>query len=105
MRKINFVTIDGGDRWSIKEIAVSTKKDAELATFVKCLKDGLLPLTSNELARHDPATKSLHAQWEGFKITEGVLYKRFWSNNQEGESWQLVLPVAYRKEVMKKAHA
>jgi len=105
IRTINFVTLDEGDRWSKKEIAESTKNDAELATFAKCLRDGLLPLTSNELAGHDPATKSLHAQWERFKITEGVLYKKFWSNNQEGESWQLVAPVAYRKEVMRTAHA
>jgi len=66
MRAINFVTIEEGDRWSRKEIAESTEKDTELATFVKCLRDGLLPLTSNELARHDRATKSLHAQWERF---------------------------------------
>jgi len=64
-----------------------------------------LPLTSNELAQHDPATKSLHAQWERFKVTEGVLYRKYWSNTQEGESWQLVAPLAYRKEVMRTAHA
>jgi len=57
-----FVTIAEGDRWSKREIAESTEKDTELATFVKLLHDGLLPLTSNELAWHDPATKSLHAQ-------------------------------------------
>jgi len=105
MRAINFVTIEEGDRWSRKEIAESTKKDTELATFVEWLKDRLLLLTSNELARHNPATKPLHAQWERLKITEGVLYRKFWSNNQEGESWQLVAPVAYRKEVMRTAHA
>jgi len=93
LRAINFVTIEEGNRWS------------EIATFVKFLQDDLLPLTSNELARHDPATKSLHAQWERFKVTKGVLYRKYWSNNQEGESWQLVAPVAYRKEVMRTAHA
>jgi len=99
------VTIAEGDRWSKKEIAESTEKNTELATFVKLLQDGLLPLTSNELARHDPATKSLHAQWKRFKVTEGVLYRKYWSNNQEGESWQLVAPVAYCNEVMRTAHA
>jgi len=55
MRAINFVTIEEGDRWSQKEIVESTEKDNELATFVKILQDGMLPLTSNELVRHDPA--------------------------------------------------
>jgi len=62
VRAINFVTIDEGDRWSKNEISDATEKDAELATFAKYLSEGLLPLSSNELARHDPATKSLHAQ-------------------------------------------
>jgi len=105
LRAINFVNISKGDRWSKKKIAESTKRDTEVATFVKLLQDGLLPLTSNELARHDPATKSLHAQWERFKLKEGVLYRKYWSNNQEGESWQLVAPVAYRNEVMRTTHA
>jgi len=105
LRAINLVTIEEGDHWSRKEIAEATAKDIELATFVKWLKAGTLPLSSNELARYDPATKSLHAQWERFKVTEGVLYRNFWSNHQEGESWQLVAPVAYRKEVMRTAHA
>jgi len=83
IRTINFVTIEEGDRWSRKEIAEATEKDVELATFVKWLRDGLL----RDLARHDPATKSLHAQWERFKVTEGILYRKFWSNNQEGKSW------------------
>jgi len=103
MRAINFVTIKEGDRWSRREIAESTEKNNELATFVKFLQDDILPLTSNELARQDPATKSPHAQ--RFKVTEGVLYRKYWSNNQEGESWQLVASVAYRKEVMRTAHA
>jgi len=105
IRAINFVTIEEGDRWSRKEIAEATEKDVELATFVKWLRDGLLPLASNDLARHDPATKSLHAQWERFKLTEGISYRKFWSDNQDGESWQLVSPVAYRKENMRTAHA
>jgi len=76
MRAINFVTIKDGDRWSRKEIAEAVEKDAELSTFVKWLKDGLLPLSNNDLARHDSATKSLHAQWEPFKLTDGILYRK-----------------------------
>jgi len=105
LRAINVETIKEGDRWSKKEIAEATEKDIELATIVKWLKEGTLPLSSNELARYDPATKSLHAQWERFKVTEGVLYRKFLSSHQEGESWQLVAPFVYRKQVMRTAHA
>jgi len=105
VRAINFVAVEDDDRWSKKEISDATKKDAELTIFTKYLCEGLLPLSSDELARHDPVTKALHAQWERFKMTDGVLYRKFWSSNQDGESWQLVAPIAYRKEVMKTAHA
>jgi len=105
IRAINFVAIEEGDRWNRKEIAEATEKDVELATFVNWLKDGLLPVASNDLARHDPATTSLHAQWERFKLTDGVLYRKYWSNNKKGDSWQLVAPVVYRKEVIRNAHA
>jgi len=47
----------------------------------------------------------LHAQWEHFELTEGILYRKFWLNNQDGESWQLVSLVANRKEIMKTAYA
>jgi len=105
IRAINFVAIEEGDRWSKSEIAESTQTDAELATFVKWWKEGVLPIASKDLARYDPATKSLHAQWERFKVTDGVLYRQYWLNQKEGDSWQLVAPVAYRKEVMRTAHA
>jgi len=105
IRAINFVEIEEGDRWSKKELAEATEKDVELATFVKWLKDGMLPVAINDLARHDPAIKSLHAQWEQFKLTDGVLYRKYWSSSKEGDSWQLVSPVGYRKEVMRAAHA
>jgi len=86
-------------------MADATEKNIELATFVRWIKDNFLPVSSNDLARHDAATKSPHAQWDRFKVTEGILYRKFWSNNHEGESWQLVSPVAYRKEIMRTAHA
>jgi len=104
-RAINFVTKEEGDRWSKGEIAEATEKDVELSTFARWLRDGLVPLSSDELARHDPTAKSLHAQWERLKLKEGILYRKFWSNNQDGESWHLVSPVAYRKEIMRTAHA
>jgi len=65
----------------------------------------MLPLSSNDLTRHDPATKTLHAQWEQFKVTDEILHRKFWTNDKEGDSWQLVLPVGYRKEIMTTAHA
>jgi len=43
-------------------IAAASEKDPELSLFAVWLKEGLLPLGKDELARYDPITKSLHAQ-------------------------------------------
>jgi len=59
----------------------------------------------NVLARHDPITKSLQAQWERAKLSEGVLYRKYWGNNTEAEYWQLVPPVSYREEIMNTAQS
>jgi len=105
MRAINFTSIGDSDRWSKKEIAEATEKDAELFSFSGWVKDGMLPLPSNDLTRHDPAFKTLHAQWERFIVNDGILYQKFWKNDQDGDSWQLVSPVGYQKEIMSTAHA
>jgi len=71
---VTFATVEVGDRWSKDVIAAPSEKDPELSLFAGWLKQGLLPLDSNKLARHDPITKSLHAQWERFNLKEGVIY-------------------------------
>jgi len=86
-------------------IAAASEKDPEFSLFAGWLKEGLLPLGNDELARHDPITKSLHAQWEWFNIKEGVIYRRFWEGRGKNDTWQILSPVEYREEIMQAAHA
>jgi len=86
-------------------IAAASDNDTELFLFAGWLKKDLLPIDSDELARHDPITKGLHAQWERFKLIEGVIYRRYWEGREEDDTWQLVSPVDYREEIMQTAHA
>jgi len=86
-------------------IAAASEKYPELSLFAGWLKEGLLPLTNDEFARHDPITKSLHAQWERFNVKEGVIYCRYWEARGENDTWQILSPVEYREEIMQAAHA
>jgi len=43
--------------------------------FIK-LKEKLLPIDSDEVARNDTVTVGLHAQWERFKLIDGVVHRR-----------------------------
>jgi len=105
IRTINFTAVGDGDRWSKEKIAEVVAKEAELLTFIGWVKNGMLPHSSNDLTRHDPVIKTLHAQWERFKVTDGILYRKFWTNDKGGDTWQLLAPAGYRKEIMLTAHA
>jgi len=105
IRAVTFATVEVGDRWSKGAIAAVSEKDIELLTFAGWLKGGLLPIDGDELAHHDPITKNLHAQWERFKIKDGIIYRRYWESHGEEDTWQMVTPVGYREEIMQTAHA
>jgi len=95
LRAVTFATVENGDRWSKKMIGAASERDTELSLFTGWLKGGLLPIDSDELARHDPITKSLHAQWEHFKVKEGVMYRRYWEGREQDDTWQIVSPVEW----------
>jgi len=86
-------------------IATATEGDLELSLFAGWLKGNLLPVNSDELAHCDPIAKSLHGQWERFKLKDGVIYRRYWEGPEEEDTWQLVAPIAYREEIMRTAHS
>jgi len=86
-------------------IAVASGEDPEMSVFAAWLKQRLLPVDGDELARHDPITKSLHSQWERFNFKEGVIYRRYWEGRGEDDTWQLLAPIGYREEIMRTAHA
>jgi len=102
---VTFATVKVGDRLSKKVIAAASEKDNELSLFAGWLKGDLMPIDGDELARHDPITKSLHAQWERFKLKEWIVYRRYWESREEEDTWQIVSPVEYREEIMQTAHA
>jgi len=104
IRAVTFAAVEVGHRWNKEKIAAASESDPELSLFVGWLKQGLLPLDSDELTRHDPITKSLHAQWERFNCKEGVIYRRYWEGRGEDDTWQLVAPIGYREEIMRTAH-
>jgi len=75
---VTFATVEIGDHWSKEVIAAASANDPELSVFANWRKEGLLPLDSDELALHDPISKSLHAQWERFNVRGGVIYRLYW---------------------------
>jgi len=104
IRVLEFVVLGKGSRWSKKELAAATKIDPKIAQFSAWMSARRLRIDGIALAGYDPITKGLHAQWERFSVRKGVLFRRYWSNGDRADSWQVVLPVCYREEAMESAH-
>jgi len=83
---VTFTAVEDVNRWSKSMIAVAYEKYAELSLFTGWLKKGLLLTDSDELTRNDPVTKSFHAQWERFKLKDGVMYCRYWEGSKEEDT-------------------
>jgi len=94
VRTIDFVTLDPNSRWSKAEIACATETDLELSQFVKWMSNRVLLIDGNDLARFDPVTKTLHSQWERFRVRDGILYQKFSELTKREDLWQLVPPVS-----------
>ena len=54
---------------------------------------------------HFPAAhKTFWSQWDQLVVREGLLYKRWESDDGKSIRWLLVLPLKYRKEVVGELH-
>jgi len=105
VRVIEFQEIIRGTRWTMQELIEVTKEDNEISPFYEELLGDSLPMNESKLAGASAVTKSLHAQWERYETVNGVMYRRWWDEGASGKRRQIVLPIQYREEAMRSAHA
>jgi len=105
VRVVEFQKIIRGTRWTRQELTRATEKDTKISLFYKELLGGSLQMEEGRLARASAITKTFHAQLERSEITDGIMYRRWWDDEETEKGRQIVLHVQYRKEAMKSAHA
>jgi len=92
-------------RWTRRELTEATKNDEEIAFFYDELLGSSLHMSESRLAGASAVTKALLAQGERYKIIDGIMYRRWWDEEESGKGRQIVLPIHYREEAMRSAHA
>ncbi|GBM94688.1 hypothetical protein AVEN_274909-1 [Araneus ventricosus] len=57
-----------------------------------------------EIAPESPATKRYRALWDSLHLKDGVLYRKWESDDGNSCRWQLILPKSEIQEVLRETH-
>ncbi|GBM57834.1 Retrovirus-related Pol polyprotein from transposon 297 [Araneus ventricosus] len=57
-----------------------------------------------EIAPESPATKRYWALWDSLHLKDGVLYRKFESDDGSSCRWQLILPQSRNQEILQETH-
>ena len=95
---------DDDDSWSSPNLAEASRIDPELSTFYKLFSenDGQAPWA--DVVGSDKISKSYWVQWDRLRLHEGVLYRLWESADGLHKRWQLIPPMCYREELIRRAH-
>ncbi|GBM61026.1 Retrovirus-related Pol polyprotein from transposon 297 [Araneus ventricosus] len=89
---VKVLTTTSVDPWSSCEIQKAQLEDPAIKTFLeKKLMSADRP-SWQEIAPESPATKRYWALWDSLHLKDGVLYRRWESDDGRSCRWQLILP-------------
>jgi len=98
------VSSDPLSRWSNEEIAAAQQTDKDIGAIIAFIKVDKKRPEWSEVERHSSELKALWQEWERLEIRGGVFKRRWTATDGSSDSWQIVLPRAYRQEFIKLSH-
>ncbi|GBN24594.1 Retrovirus-related Pol polyprotein from transposon 297, partial [Araneus ventricosus] len=101
---VKVLTTTSVDPWSSCEIQKAQLEDPAIKTILgKKLMSADRP-SWQEIAPESPATKRYWALWDSLHLKDGVLYRRWESDDGRSCRWQLILPKSRIPEVLRETH-
>ncbi|GBL63149.1 Retrovirus-related Pol polyprotein from transposon 297, partial [Araneus ventricosus] len=101
---VKVLTTTSVDPWSSCEIQKAQLEDPAIKTILeKKLMSADRP-SWQEIAPESPATKRYWALWDSLRLKDGVLYRRWESDDGRSCRWQLILPKSRIPEVLRETH-
>ena len=91
-------------QWSTEELHRAQADDPMIAPILKWLQEGNGRPAWAEIAPLSPSIKAYWAQWENLCLRDGVVYRRWESEDGDRVTFKLVLPGNMRREVMVHLH-
>jgi len=91
--------------WSLGDLEAAQKDDADVSFIYHLVESGVSKPTWKEIAHQSKDVKVLWSFWPRLAIRNGLLQRRFESEDQRTEHWQVVMPRSHRKDFVTLIHA
>ncbi|GBL98624.1 hypothetical protein AVEN_139300-1 [Araneus ventricosus] len=92
------------NRWSLSEIQKAQLEDPDIRPILKMKLNSADRPSWQEIAHESPATKRYWALWNSLYLKDGVLYRKWESNDGGFYRRQLILPNCRIQEVLRETH-
>ncbi|UYV78164.1 hypothetical protein LAZ67_16000346 [Cordylochernes scorpioides] len=90
--------------WTGQALRKAQREDRDLLPMMNWKESGERP-SWEDVASHSPKTKSLWRLWNSLTLRDGVLYRKWESEDGKHESWKLVLPSSLVPLALQEMHS
>ncbi|UYV82874.1 K02A2.6-like, partial [Cordylochernes scorpioides] len=90
--------------WTDQAIRKAQREDRDLLPMINWKESGERP-SWEDVAQYSPETKSLWRLWNSLTLRDGVLYRKWESEDGKHESWKLVLPRSHVPLALQEMHS
>ncbi|GFX74183.1 retrovirus-related Pol polyprotein from transposon 412 [Trichonephila clavipes] len=104
IRQITTSTAPPLDPWSDEKVREDQMADPDIKSLIEFMKSSSNKPSWQDISAYSPTTKQYWALWNSLHLRNGVLYRKFKSEDGKTFRWQLVLPRSRIPEVLKELH-
>ncbi|GFY06098.1 retrovirus-related Pol polyprotein from transposon 412 [Trichonephila clavipes] len=104
IRQITTSTATPPDPWSDEKVREDQMADPDIKPLIEFMESSSNKPSWQDISAYSPSTKQYWALWNSLHLRNGVLYRKFESEDGKTFRWQLVLPRSRIPEVLKELH-
>ncbi|GFT62502.1 retrovirus-related Pol polyprotein from transposon 412 [Trichonephila clavipes] len=104
IRQITTSTATPPDPWSDEKVREDQMADPDIKPLIEFMESSSNKPSWQDISAYSPTTKQYWALWNSLHLRNGVLYRKFQSEDGKTFRWQLVLPRSRIPEVLKELH-
>ncbi|GFU03438.1 retrovirus-related Pol polyprotein from transposon 412 [Trichonephila clavipes] len=104
IRQITTSTATPPDPWSDEKVREDQMADPDIKPLIEFMESSSNKTKLADISAYSPTTKQYWALWNSLHLRNGVLYRKFESEDGKTFRWQLVLPRSRIPEVLKELH-
>ncbi|GFX47043.1 hypothetical protein TNCV_316651 [Trichonephila clavipes] len=104
IRQITTSTATPPDPWSDEKVREDQMADPDIKPLIEFMESSSNKPSWQDISAYSPTTKQYWALWNSLHLRNGVLYRKFESEDGKTFRWQLVLPRFRIPEVLKELH-